>query len=115
MIFVSASFGNFDKNSRTLRMNIDSLKNGETKTFELRGKVRPGNELPANSTCQTNLASVSVNNMNCQATASFCSQKQVLGVTKTLPATGPTQTLPLLGASALLLFTGILIKKNFDF
>lgn len=109
--FVSTSFGSFDANSNILTLTIDSLKVGETKTFELKGKVKPSEQLPASSTCQTNLAKVMVNNLVCEATSSFCSQRKVMEVTKEIPVTGPADTAGFLVLSALTLAISLLIKR----
>lgn len=109
--FVSTSFGKYDANTKTITLAIDSLKVGESKTFEIRTKVKSAQEIGVNVTCQTNLSRVTVGNMVDEDTATFCVSKQVLGVTSEIPKTGPTQTLPLLMLSTLLLAIGFLIKK----
>lgn len=109
--FVSASFGNFDQGSKTLNLTIDKLKVGESKTFELKTKVKPVDQLPGATICQTNLSKVTVSNMIGEDTATFCVSKQVLGVTTEIPKTGPSQTLPLLILSSLFLAIGLLIKR----
>lgn len=109
--FVSASFGNFDQGSKTLNLTIDKLKEGESKTFELKTKLKPADQLPGVTTCQTNLSKVTVSNMIGEDTATFCVSKQVLGATTEIPKTGPSQTLPLLILSSLFLVIGLLIKR----
>ena len=79
--FVSTSFGNYDNSSKTINFKIDNLKVGESKTFEIKTKVKSGTELPGNITCQTNLARVTVNNLVDEDTSTYCVSKQVLATT----------------------------------
>lgn len=109
--FVSASFGEFDTKNKTINFKIDNLKVGESKTFEIKTKVKPEAELGGNVTCQTNLARVTVNNLVDEDTASFCVAKQVLPTTTEMPKTGPSNTLPLLTLSALCLAIGLLMRR----
>lgn len=109
--FVSASFGSFDTNSKIVTLTVDSLKLGETKTFEIRTKVKSANLLPAGASCQTNLAKVTVSNMVGEDTSTFCVSQQVLGTTSQMPSTGPIQTIPMLVLSSLLLAISFLIKR----
>lgn len=99
--FVSTSFGNYDPKNRTINFTIDSLKPGESKTFEIKTKVRPTSELTSNVTCQANLARVTVNNMVDEDSASMCVSKEVLSTTSQFPTTGPNDTLPILLLSSL--------------
>lgn len=109
--FVSTSFGNYDQNSKSINLTIDILKTGESKTFEIKTKVKAANELPNTVTCQTNLSRITVSNVTDEDTATFCVSKQVLGVSKELPVTGPSQTLSMLILSSLFLAIGLLIKR----
>lgn len=109
--FVSTSFGNFDASSKTINLKIDSLKVGESKSVEIKTKVKPEKELSGNVTCQTNLARVTVNNLVDEDTATFCVSKQVLGTTTEMPKTGPAQTLPMLILSALFLAIGLMMRR----
>ena len=109
--FVSSSFGKYDANTKTITLTIESLKVGESKTFEIKTKVKPAAEIAANVVCQANLARVTAGNMVDEDTANFCVSKQVLGVTTQIPVTGPTQALPMLVLSILFLAIGLLIKR----
>lgn len=87
--FVSGP-GSFDSNTKTLNSVIDVLGPGESKTFEIKAKIRPEADLPKNQlTCVTNLAQASVGQIFTQDTAVFCIEAQVLGITRELPVTGP--------------------------
>lgn len=97
--------------NQALNLTIDKLTVGESKTFELKTKVKGADQLLGSTTCQTNLAKVAVSNMIGEDTATFCVSKQVLGVTTEMPKTGPSQTLPLLVLSSLFLAIGLLIKR----
>lgn len=95
--FVSGP-GSYDKNSHTVNFVIDKLGKNETKSFEIKAKVKEEKDVPSNITCVTNVAEVRFDKGNMeQDSASFCIQKKVLEVVKTLPKTGPE--------SAVLLFT----------
>lgn len=109
--FISTSFGSYDSATKTITLKIDSLKVGESKTFEIKAKIKPAEELSNNVTCQTNLARGMVNNLVEEDTASFCIQKQVLQTTPALPTTGPAQTLEVMVLSTLFLAIGLLTKR----
>ncbi len=109
--FVSASFGNYDKNNKSINLTINALKPGESKTFEIKTKVKAANDLPDNVFCQTNLSRVTVTNMTDEDTATFCVSKQVLGITSELPKTGPGQTLLLFILASLFLAISLVMKR----
>lgn len=109
--FVSTSFGNYDAKEKTISFKIDSLKIGESKSIEIKTKIKPANEIDTNVVCQANLARVTTGNMIDEDTANFCVSKQVLGISEALPVTGSTQTIPLLILSFLLLAIGFLLKR----
>jgi len=109
--FISTSFGDFDKNNKVINIKLDKLKIGESKTFEVKTKVRPEGDLPNTTTCQDNLARVTMGNMVEEDTSRFCVARQVMPATKVMPQTGPSQTLPLLILSALFLAIGLLTKR----
>lgn len=110
--FVSGP-GNFDNKDRSLNFVIDRLGPGESKTFELKTKVRAEKALPNNQlTCLTNLAQASVNQIFTQDTSVFCIETQVLGVAKELPKTGiGTTVLTFVGSIMLLGLSLVLFKK----
>lgn len=109
--FVSASFGSYDGSSKILSLKIDTLKVGESKTFEIKTKIKGASQLSNTVTCQANLGRVIVNNISDEDTATFCVSQQVLGTNTALPATGPTQTLSLILLSFLFLTIGLLSKR----
>lgn len=109
--FVSTSFGKYDANTKTITLTIDSLKVGESKTFEIKTKVKPAAEIAANVVCEANLARVTASNMVDEDTANFCISKQVLGVTSEIPKTGPSQTIGWMLLSTLFLAIGFLLKR----
>ncbi len=97
--FVSGT-GNFDNNNNKLWWKIDRLNAGESKTFEIRAKLKPAGQLPNMAiTCMTNHTKAVKDNMSAQDTASFCVQTKILGVTTELPKTGPSSFATLLGLS----------------
>lgn len=109
--FVSTSFGNFDDKTRTILFKIDSLKAGESKTIEIKAKIKPEIEISSNVTCQSNIARAMVNNMSDEDTATFCVSKQVLITNTQMPTTGPADTLPFMVLSTLFLAIGLLTKR----
>lgn len=111
--FVSGP-GNFDQGSRSLNFLVDRLGTGESKTYDLKAKVRAAVNLPNNQlTCLTNLAQASVGQIFTQDTAVFCIETQVLGVTRELPITGPANTgLTAIVSTASLLMSIYLYRKS---
>lgn len=86
--FVSGT-GNYDKGSYKLWWKIDRINAGETKSFEVRVKLKNAQELPTGSiTCMTNHSKAVKDHMSAQDTASFCVQTKILGTTTELPKTG---------------------------
>lgn len=110
--FVSASEGSCDSPCKIVTLKVDSLKVGESKNIEIRTKVKGENELGVNVSCQTNLGRVTANvNLVYEDTSTFCVSKQILGITKEIPKTGPTQTLPLLILTTLFLAIGLTMRR----
>lgn len=112
LLFVSGP-GSFDSNTKTLTFLIDSLNVGESKTFDVKGKIVSESQLmsQAGVFCVINQVTVQAGEKGSQDTAQLCIEKKVLGVTKggipvletkgglkTSPPTGPE----LLGLLALL-------------
>lgn len=96
--------GSFDMNSKTVNLTVDKLNPQESKTFELKIKVKPQKELPANRlTCLTNFAEARVDQLFSQDTAAFCIETQVLAPIQELPKTGPKETTLLLISSSIFL------------
>lgn len=110
--YVSSSEGSCDNPCKIVSLKLNTLKIGESKTIDIKTKVKPAGELPDNVSCQTNLGRVTTDaNLVYEDTATFCVSKQILGVTKEIPKAGPTQTLPILFLSALLLATGLTMRR----
>jgi uncharacterized repeat protein (TIGR01451 family)/LPXTG-motif cell wall-anchored protein len=86
--FVSGP-GNYDASSRTLNFTVDKLRQGESKSYEVKAKVKNAEELQANmATCITNFAEARVDELVSQDTAALCIESRVLGITRELPKTG---------------------------
>lgn len=109
--FVSTSFGNYDAKNKIINLTFENLKKGESKTIEIKAKVKGAAEIPTTVTCQSNLARVTVDNLVNEDTATLCVSKQVLGVSEALPVTGPSQTTGWLLLSTLSLAIGFLLKR----
>ena len=91
--------GDFNSNTKTLSFKIDKLKQNESKTFTISGKVVPQNELPQEPVCIFNRAIVAFDGKDQTSdNTQFCVQR--IGVTpvpplQVTPPTGPS-VLPLL-------------------
>lgn len=111
--FISGS-GNFDKSSRTLNWNIDKLKPGEFKLFDLKVQVRTSKDLPdLGLSCVTNFAQAQQDKNIAQDSSVFCIQTKVLGAVPELPKTGPQETtIILIGSSTLLIMSIYLFLKG---
>lgn len=123
--FVSGP-GSFNTQTRTLEFKIDNLAVNETKTFEVRIRVRNSENLPQNQvSCVTNVATVT-DSVSAQDSSTFCIESRILGVelpvtgkggevlpgVTELPVTGPAETtLILLGSLGLLGSALYLLKK----
>lgn len=92
---------------------VDKLGAGESKSFDMKIKIRAQVDLPKNQlTCLTNLAQASVNQIFTQDTSVFCIETQVLGIAGELPKTGPGNVLPVLLASSFSLIMSIFLFKK---
>ncbi len=106
--FVSGP-GSFDKGTRTISFTIDSLKVGETKSFDIKAKVSGGAEA---GVCVTNFAEARKDSLVSQDTAVICIQKKVLGAVTQLPVTGvDLVTLTLSGSTLMFLTSLYLLRK----
>jgi uncharacterized repeat protein (TIGR01451 family) len=120
----------YDSGTKTMTITIDKLNPGETKTFEITGKVVAANNLPSDRgiTCVINQAAATVGNETSQDNAQLCVEKNVLtsttnptttkGGLTVYPAPVVTQTPPT-GPEALALFallpagaTGFFLRKR---
>lgn len=88
LIYVSGP-GSFDTDAHTLSFNLDSLNANESKTFEVKTKVKTPDNLKENTECIESTVEVNVEQSFAQDKSGFCISKQVLGEVKKLPATGP--------------------------
>lgn len=70
--------GKFDTNTRIMTFDIDKLNPNETKTYTVKGKVAPLNQIPANQnvSCIVNQASATSNNRESVDNAQFCIERQ---------------------------------------
>ncbi|MBI2012108.1 DUF11 domain-containing protein [Candidatus Daviesbacteria bacterium] len=110
--FVSTTAGTYNSNTHTVTFVIDNLKVNETRSFELKVKIKEANQIPSNVFCMSNLAQVTGENMSEQDTSSFCVQKQVLGVVQELPKTGVASTAVLISSVFSLGLSAYLYRKS---
>ncbi|PIU03962.1 hypothetical protein COT44_00340 [Candidatus Shapirobacteria bacterium CG08_land_8_20_14_0_20_39_18] len=97
-------------NDREMIFTIDNLNAGESKESEIRAKVVPAAQLPANEIlCRTNFAKGEVNGQSDQDTSQACFENKVLA--QTTPVTGPS-ILPLAFLVSLMIVGLILNKKT---
>ncbi len=106
-----SSPGSFDPNSNTVNINVGDLNPDESRTYDVKVKVKSADQIPTNVTCLTNLAEVSNDQTLEQDTATFCVQKQILGVTSELPRTGPNGVMLILAGSILTLLLSLISFK----
>lgn len=110
--FISLSVtGNFDSNSRTVNWTIDTLNPGESRFFQIKGQVKPQNELPQTDTlCVSNFAQAKKDVAVASDSAVLCIQTQALKVAPVteLPKTGPKELVYLL---LVMLPLGLILKK----
>lgn len=73
----SGGIGNFDANSKTLTINLDSLAPGEQRDFFVQAKVKSADQLPSNQSvvCVVNQSTMTASNMTSQDNAGFCIEK----------------------------------------
>lgn len=93
--FVSGN-GDFNTDDKTLSFNIDTLKTGESKSFDVVVKVVSNDNLPNDQgiVCVTNHTEATAEDQNVDDNAQFCIEKPTLGTsTPTQPgSTVPTTT-----------------------
>lgn len=110
--FVSLSVtGNFDSNNRTVNWTIDTLDPGQSRFFQIKGQVKPQNELPAtDNSCVSNFAQAKKDTAVASDSAVLCIQTQALKVAPVteLPKTGPKELVYLL---LVMLPLGLVLKK----
>jgi len=98
----------WDGGTKTLTFNVGNLTIGETKDFQVKGKITTRENLPSDKSlvCVSNFASVQADNVSDTATSGFCIQNA-----RELPATGPS-TLPIIGIGLIGVLGIYLIRKN---
>lgn len=106
--------GSFDKGAKALTWNIDKLKPGEFKLFDVKIQVKTQKDLPdLDLPCVTNFIQVQQDKNIAQDSAVFCIQTKVLGTVPELPKTGPQETaIILIGSSTLLIMSIYLFLKG---
>jgi uncharacterized repeat protein (TIGR01451 family) len=111
--------GKFDQNSQVFTFDIDKLNANETKTYTVRGKIVPVDQIPANQniTCVVNQASATSNDRESVDNAQFCIERQATNGTPapTVPPTTKgglkifpepqTQTTPKTGPAEVAMFS----------
>ena len=86
---------------------------GETKTLDIKVKIKGANELSSNVSCISNWAQAKVEDLMDDDTSTICLQKKILGVTTELPKTGiDTATASILGPLLVLGLSVALLKKS---
>lgn len=105
--------GNFNKHNRIIEWYINKLRPGESRLFDVKGKVVFNKEIKVSITCSLNVATAQKDQQVAQDSSSFCIQEKVLGVVKELPVTGTPKGVELLwlGYSALLITSLLLFKQ----
>lgn len=75
----AGGIGNFDKNSKTLTINLDKLEANEARDFFVQAKVKSEDKLPGdqNVTCVVNQSIVVVGDKKTQDNSGFCIEKGV--------------------------------------
>lgn len=111
--FVSGN-GTYDKNTRAFTFTVDSVKAGETKSYEIKAKLAKNTDLPKDTGvfCLVNQAVTINNDQTVTDNAQFCIENQTV-TTATVPTTKggipvyPTspsvKTTPATGAESLML------------
>jgi len=112
VLFVSGP-GNWDDANKTLSWKIDHLSPGESKDYEIKGKIVSEGSLPTDSGtyCVTNYGEAKKDDKSASNTSQLCITKKVLGIT-TMPKTGANLYLII---SLLVIFSsfGIIFRKQF--
>ena len=88
VLFVSGS-GSWNDTDKTLTWKIDHLSPGESKDYEIKGKIVGEGSLPTDSGtyCVTNYGEAKKDNKSASDTSQLCITKKVLGITY-MPKTG---------------------------
>jgi len=112
VLFVSGP-GSWNDTDKTLTWKIDHLSPGESKDYEIKGKIVGEGSLPTDSGtyCVTNYGEAKKDNKSASDTSQLCITKKVLGIT-TMPKTGANLILTILLLGLFSSF-GIIFRKQF--
>ena len=80
--------GSWDSNTRTLSFDFEDLDPGESRDFEIKGRVVDENDLPDGSVCVTNKGEVRAEGEYDEDVASLCVGKGEVKGAEVLPPTG---------------------------
>lgn len=77
--------GNFDANSKTLTFDLNDLKPGESRTFNLVGRVVSSDKLPQDQgiSCVINQSTATAEGKTSQDNAQFCIEKKLIALQPT--------------------------------
>jgi len=112
VLFVSGP-GSWNDSDKTLTWKIDHLSPGESKDYEIKGKIVSEGSLPSDSGtyCVTNYGEAKKDNKSASDTSQLCITKKVLGMA-TMPKTGSNIILTILLLVTFSSF-GIIFRKQF--
>lgn len=102
--------GNYDRNTKKLTFQIEKLRGGETRVFELRARITHQANLPESKTviCPVNVIDASSGDIREQDESQFCIEKEM--ITPQIPQAGAeTAVLALLGSA---LSAGLYLRKR---
>jgi len=88
-VLFDSGTGNWDDANKTLNWKIDHLSPGESRDYEIKGKIVSENNLPSDSGtyCVTNYGEAKKDNKSASDTSQLCLGKKVLGMAY-MPKTG---------------------------
>lgn len=112
VLFVSGP-GSWDDSNKTLNWKIDHLSPGESKDYEIQGKIVSEGSLPNDSGtyCVTNYGEAKKDDKSASDTSQLCITKKVLGITY-MPKTGANLYLTILLLVTALSFGVFKLRKS---
>lgn len=112
VLFVSGS-GNWNDADKTLTWTIDHLSPGESKVYEIKGRIVSEENLPTDSGtyCVTNYGETKKDDKSASDTSQLCITKKVLGISY-MPPTGANLYL-IISLLVLISSFGIIFRKQF--
>ncbi len=112
VLFVSGP-GSWDDANKTLTWKIDHLSPGESKDYEIKGKIVSESSLPTDSGtyCVTNYGEAKKDNKSASDTSQLCITKKVLGIT-VMPPTGSNLLLTMILLVPALSFGVFKLRKS---